>query len=84
MTPRPRSGITYALPFEETDVTERDDLMLEHLKVIREDLRVIKARQLEHTAWLSKLENGQGLMLGMVTRLDDDIEHIKRAAGVMP
>ena len=65
-------------------MTERDDLMLEHLKVIREDLRVIKARQLEHTAWLSKLENGQGLMLGMVTRLDDDIEHIKRSAGVMP
>jgi hypothetical protein len=64
--------------------TDRDDVMLEHLKAIREDLRVIKARQLEHTLWLAKLESGQGLVLGMVTRLDDDIERVKRGLDLLP
>lgn len=63
---------------------ERDDLMLEHLKAIREDLRMIKARQLEHTSWLAKLEEGQSLALRMVTRPDDDIESIKRMLNVSP
>lgn len=47
----------------------RDDIMLQHLIAIREDLQTIKARQLEHTTGLSKLEEGQGLALRMVTRL---------------
>jgi hypothetical protein len=62
----------------------RDDLMLKHLIAIREDLRVMKARQLEHTAWLSKLEEGQSLVLRMVTRIDEDLDRVKRALDLMP
>jgi hypothetical protein len=72
-------------------MTERDDLMLQHLIAIREELRTLTARQLEHTAWLAKLEgghagleSGQALLLQMVSRLDDDIQQVKRAIGLIP
>lgn len=65
-------------------MADRDDIMLQHLIAIREELRTLTARQIEHTAWLAKLENGQGLTLQMITRLDDDIQHVKRGVGLIP
>jgi hypothetical protein len=52
-------------------MADRDDLMLEHLKAIREDLRVINARQLEHTEILLRLWQ----VVNATTDLQADILH---------
>jgi hypothetical protein len=49
-----------------------------------DDIRAIETRQLEHTTWLAKLEEGQSLTLRMVTRLAADLERVRRALQLTP
>lgn len=50
------------------------NLVLEQLRLMRADIAEIKHTLREHGAWLSRLEQGEGLILQMLQRVHDRLD----------
>ena len=60
---------------------EPENLILRRLDLMRDDMRAMRTKldemqhtQREHGAWLSRLEQGQGLMLQMFQRVNERLD----------